>query len=44
MPLTHVFFDIGGVLATNGWDREQRARALQKFGIEARTSSSTCCR
>ena len=34
MPLTHVFFDIGGVLGTNGWDHEQRARALQKFGIE----------
>lgn len=34
MPLTHVFFDIGGVLGTNGWDREQRARALQQFGIE----------
>ena len=34
MPLTHVFFDIGGVLGTNGWDREQRAKALQKFGLE----------
>jgi putative hydrolase of the HAD superfamily len=34
MSLTHVFFDIGGVLGTNGWDREQRARALQKFGVE----------
>ena len=34
MSLTHIFFDIGGVLGTNGWDREQRARALQKFGIE----------
>ena len=34
MPLTHVFFDIGGVLGTNGWDREQRARALQKFDVE----------
>jgi putative hydrolase of the HAD superfamily len=34
VSLTHVFFDIGGVLGTNGWDREQRARALQKFGIE----------
>lgn len=34
MPLTHVFFDIGGVLGTNGWDHEQRARALQKFSIE----------
>lgn len=34
MDLTHVFFDIGGVLGTNGWDREQRLRALQKFMIE----------
>jgi putative hydrolase of the HAD superfamily len=34
VSLTHVFFDIGGVLGTNGWDREQRARALEKFGIE----------
>lgn len=34
MSLTHVFFDIGGVLGTNGWDREQRARALQKFSLE----------
>lgn len=34
MSLTHVFFDIGGVLGTNGWDREQRARTLQKFGLE----------
>ena len=34
MNLTHVFFDIGGVLGTNGWDREQRATALQKFGLE----------
>ena len=34
VSLTHVFFDIGGVLGTNGWDREQRARALQKFSVE----------
>lgn len=34
MSLTHVFFDIGGVLGTNGWDREQRARTLQKFSVE----------
>ena len=34
MSLTHVFFDIGGVLGTNGWDREQRALARQKFGLE----------
>ena len=34
LSLTHVFFDIGGVLGTNGWDREQRARALEQFGVE----------
>jgi putative hydrolase of the HAD superfamily len=34
LALTHVFFDIGGVLGTNGWDREQRARAMQKFGLD----------
>jgi putative hydrolase of the HAD superfamily len=34
LSLTHVFFDIGGVLGTNGWDREQRASALRKFGLE----------
>ena len=32
--LTHVFFDIGGVLGTNGWDREQRARAVAEFGLD----------
>ena len=31
--IRHVFFDIGGVLATNGWDREQRKVALEKFGL-----------
>lgn len=35
MPLTHVFFDIGGVLGTNGWDREQRQRAEATFGLDA---------
>jgi putative hydrolase of the HAD superfamily len=34
MAITHVFFDIGGVLGTNGWDREQRARAVQQFGLD----------
>ena len=28
-------FDIGGVLGTNGWDHEQRAAAIDKFGLEA---------
>ena len=34
LSLTHVFFDIGGVLGTNGWDREQRKRALEQFSVE----------
>ena len=31
----HIFFDIGGVLGSNGWDREQRARAIETFGLDA---------
>jgi putative hydrolase of the HAD superfamily len=34
-PVRHVFFDIGGVLATNGWDREQRKLAVEKFDLDA---------
>jgi putative hydrolase of the HAD superfamily len=34
MSLTHVFFDIGGVLGSNGWDRDQRARAIERFGLD----------
>ena len=34
MTVTHIFFDIGGVLGNNGWDREQRAAAAQHFGLE----------
>ena len=30
-----VLFDIGGVLGSNGWDREQRAAAIARFGIDA---------
>ena len=30
-----VLFDIGGVLGSNGWDREQRAAAVEHFGIDA---------
>ena len=33
--ITHVFFDVGGVLGTNGWDRHERARAIERFGLEA---------
>jgi putative hydrolase of the HAD superfamily len=35
VTITHVFFDIGGVLGTNGWDRQQRAAAVRHFGLEA---------
>jgi len=34
VPVKYIFFDIGGVLGTNGWDREQRARALEHFHID----------
>jgi len=30
-----VLFDIGGVLGTNGWDREQRAAAVEEFHLDA---------
>ena len=30
-----VLFDIGGVLGSNGWDREQRSAAVKRFGIDA---------
>src|SRR5215212_4740425 len=29
-----VLFDIGGVLGSNGWDREQRSAAVEKFGLD----------
>ncbi len=31
--IRHVFFDIGGVLGSNGWDREQRHRAVDHFDL-----------
>src|SRR5215212_8687668 len=31
----HIFFDIGGVLGSNGWDREQRERAVERFELNA---------
>ena len=33
--IRHVFFDIGGVLGTNGWDHEQRNRAVKQFNLNA---------
>jgi putative hydrolase of the HAD superfamily len=34
LDITHVFFDIGGVLGTNAWDRDQRARAVERFDLD----------
>jgi putative hydrolase of the HAD superfamily len=31
----HIFFDIGGVLGSNGWDKEQRQRAVERFHLDA---------
>ena len=30
-----LFFDVGGVLLTNGWDTAARDRAIARFGLEA---------
>ena len=32
--IRHVFVDIGGVLGTNGWDREQRQLAVDAFNLD----------
>jgi putative hydrolase of the HAD superfamily len=32
--LTTIFWDLGGVLLTNGWDRPARARACARFALE----------
>jgi putative hydrolase of the HAD superfamily len=34
VTVTHIFFDIGGVLGTNGWDRDQRAATARHFGLD----------
>lgn len=34
MPLTTIFFDIGGVLLTDGWGHESRRAAAAKFGLD----------
>ncbi len=33
-PITTLFLDIGGVLLTNGWDRNARRRAAEKFRLD----------
>jgi putative hydrolase of the HAD superfamily len=32
--VTAIFWDVGGVILSNGWDREARAAATKKFGID----------
>lgn len=32
--VTALFFDMGGVLLTNGWDRGSRREAAKKFGLD----------
>ena len=34
MAITNAFFDIGGVLGTNGWDRNDRREASELFGLD----------
>jgi putative hydrolase of the HAD superfamily len=33
--INQLFFDIGGVLGSNGWDREQRGEAVSRFRLDA---------
>ncbi len=33
--ITTLFLDIGGVLLSNGWDREARKKAVETFGLNA---------
>ena len=35
MPeITSLFWDIGGVILTNGWDHQSRMAAAQAFGFD----------
>lgn len=35
MPgITALFWDVGGVILSNGWDRQSRAAAVKKFGLD----------
>lgn len=33
--IRHVFFDIGGVLGSNGWDGYERQKAIERFDLDA---------
>lgn len=34
IDITTVFFDLGGVLLTNGWDRHSRRHCVESFGLD----------
>ncbi len=34
VPITALFLDVGGVLGTNGWDRQARERAAERFHLD----------
>ena len=34
MPITTIFFDIGAVLLTDGWNHSSRRAAAEKFGLD----------
>jgi putative hydrolase of the HAD superfamily len=36
VSISYLFFDVGGVLGTNGWDAAQRAAGVVGFGLDAR--------
>ena len=33
-PFDVILFDVGGVLLTNGWDHDERARVVSHFGLD----------
>lgn len=33
-PIKTIFWDVGGVILTNGWDIDQRARVLARLGVD----------
>ena len=35
MTITHIFFDVGGVLGSSGWGTEPRALAVEHFRLDA---------
>lgn len=34
VPITALFLDVGGVLLTNGWDRQARRQAAERFNLD----------